>query len=108
MKTAKMKLLGFVVTAFVLATSCGDGSSTSSKKGWSQEQREDYMKDCITSAKASYEQRGQQPDKEIITKICTCTGQKIEAKYTYEEVSNPTAEMRAFGLESVKNCATEK
>ena len=111
MKLLKPTLLSFVIVAGMTTIACKDAATkTSGKdKSWTQEQRKEYMQSCVSSAKMSYEQRGQTPDQELITKLCMCTGQEIEAKYAYDESSKiPAEEMRNFVLEATKKCASEQ
>ena len=110
MKVAKITLFGLIITCSAVLISCKDSSSkTAAKdKSWTQEQRKEYMENCMSSAKSSYEQRGQVPDREAISKICICTGKAIEAKYGYDESSTiPEEEMKNFVIEATKKCASE-
>lgn len=126
MRTKKNGVLGLVMAGVVLFASCA-GSSTdkagekptdsksttatetpksSTDKSWTQDQREEFLSSCMSSAKASYEQRGQVADEAMIKRICQCTGQEIEAKYGYDESSKiPAEEMKAFVIGATQKCA---
>lgn len=127
MRTKKNAVLGLVMAGAVFFASCA-GSSTdkagekttdsksttttetpkaSDDKSWTQPQREEFMTNCMSSAKASYEKRGQTADVDMIKTICQCTGQEIESKYGYDESSKiPAEEMKAFVIAATQKCAT--
>lgn len=109
MKSTKITILGLAVAALTTLASCGDGSSASKKGEWKQSEREEFMKDCVSSAMKSYEQRGQQGDPEIIKNICKCSGEILEKKYSYKESSKiAPEEIKSVMAEAVKNCGTKK
>lgn len=106
MELIKLVVSGGLLICLAIA-SCK--STSTEKKAWTQEERTKYMSDCISNAKKSYEEKGVEPDKELITKICKCTGEKIEAKYGYMESSRlPEQEKKAFIVDAIQKCATAK
>lgn len=115
MKLTNITRSTLAIAALITMASCNGAPSASSKsstsardKAWTQKQRKEYMAGCLSSAKSSYENRGQVPDEAMITRICQCTGQEIEAKYGYEEASDiPAEEMRNYVMEATQKCASE-
>jgi hypothetical protein len=102
-----MKIIRLLpVALIVLFVSCGGKTNNNSEKGkWSQKERTEYMRDCISSAKKSYEDRGAQPDSAIITTLCKCSGEIIEERYAYDETSRiDKAEIKTIMQQAVEKC----
>ncbi len=69
----------------VLLNACGTRDKKSEKGNWAQSERKEFMRNCISSAKKTYEERGQQPDSAVITCMCKFSGEMIEEQYAYKD-----------------------
>ncbi len=99
------KMLAFATV--VLLFSCGqsDSKEKSEKGNWSQKDRAEYMRDCISSARKSFEARGTQADSAIVTTLCKCSGEIIEERYAYNESSKiQEAEVMSIMQQAAEKC----
>ncbi|GEM_PF-3581447 len=97
----------FAFAAVVLLFSCGqsDSKEKSEKGKWSQKDRTEYLRDCISSAKKSFEERGMQADSTIVTTLCKCSGEMIEERYAYNESSKiQKEEIMSIMQEAAEKC----
>lgn len=106
MKKIKTKVLGLAVIALTMMISCNNSSTNSTKKtSWTDDEKKEYMQGCISSARAKYEQQGQEPNKELVIKLCACLGQDMEANYNYDEANKLSDEdVKAHVMEATKKC----
>lgn len=70
---------------FILLNACGVKDKKNAKGNWAQSERKEFMRNCISSAKKTYEERGQQPDSAVITCMCQFSGEMIEEQYAYKD-----------------------
>lgn len=89
----------------LMLASCGAGKAKGTKGHWTQDERKEFMSSCISSAKKSYEQRGQQGDSVIITTLCKCSGEIIEERYGPDESAKiKPEEVNEIMMEAAKKC----
>lgn len=89
----------------ILLVACGSKNNKQGKTNWSQKERVEYMRDCITSARKTMTERGVQPDSSLITTLCRCSGEIIEERYNYKEASHMQQdEVKVIMQEAVKKC----
>lgn len=94
-----------IVLMVILLVACGSKNNKQGKANWSQKERVEYMRDCITSARKTMTERGVQPDSSLITTLCRCSGEIIEERYNYKEASRMQQdEVKAIMQEAVKKC----
>lgn len=94
----------------LLIYSCGENTNQQKAKaaGWTQEERQEYMRNCASSAAKSYQDRGLQPDSATIFTLCKCSGEIIEKKYAYNDASNvKPEEIKAIMTEAAQKCLTK-
>lgn len=95
----------FIGISAILLNACGTKDKKSEKDRWMQSERKEFMHNCISSAKRTYEERGQQPDSAIITCMCKSSGEIIEEKYAYEEAGKlSSAEVKKMMEIAAQKC----
>lgn len=104
------KAVLFLSLSLTILSACNTGDNKKSAKGnWTQENRKDFMSNCVSSAKKSYESRGQQPDSTIVITMCKCSGEIIEEKYAYADADKIAPdEIKGIMEEAAKKCLTKK
>lgn len=107
MKRFITMLSSIIAFAGLTFMSC-DSNSTADGK-WTQEERKQYMKDCVSSALATYQERGEEGDIEVINNICECAGTKIESKYSYNDAAKiPAVDLQTIMAEAANECGPKK
>lgn len=95
----------FLSASIVLWSACGTKEKKSAKGSWAQDERKEFMRNCISSAKRTYEERGQQPDSAVITCMCKFSGSMIEEKYAYKEADKAAPdEIKVIMEGAAKKC----
>ena len=95
----------FLGISAILLNACGVKDKKSEKGSWTQSERKEFMRNCISSAKRTYEQRGQQPDSAVITCMCKFSGSKIEEQYSYQDADKiAPGEIKVIMEGAAKKC----
>lgn len=105
-----MKKVSFLlISSVVLLSACGSGADKKGEKGWTQGERKEFMRNCIVSAKKTYEERGQQPDSAVITCMCKESGEIIEKKSTYKDADKVSSdEVKEIMASAAQKCLPGK
>lgn len=80
----------------------------SAQAAWPAGVRESYMKDCVSSASKSVDQKSAET-------LCACGANKLNEKFTTTEISElmsktkqPSAELQTKALEAIQECRVKK
>ncbi len=89
----------------ILLNACGTREEKSKKNNWTHKEKKEFMRNCISSAKKTYEERGQQPDSVVITCMCQFSGSMIEEKYSYQDADKVApGEIKVIMEGAAKEC----
>lgn len=85
-----------------------DPSQTAISQPWADADKTKFVEDCRKAAHQDYKNRGAEIDENMIKELCVCSGSKLEAMYSYEQLNNMEAtKIKELGLEVTTECAKQ-